>query len=160
MMELAGKYWARRGYACAIQDSRGRFGSQGDWEPFVNEAEDGYDAIEWLALQSWCNGKIGMIGASYGGWVQWWAASQTPPHLVTIIPNVAPPDPHYNVPFEYGTFFLLGAIWWAKVVDTEATADLSGKTMIEIFELDYSKILQTLPVIDLDKSILVLQREL
>jgi len=154
LMELNGKYWARRGYACAIQDCRGRFRSQGTWVPFMHEAEDGHDTIEWLAVQPWSSGKAGMIGGSYLGWVQWWAASQKPAHLVTIIPNVAPPDPHYNIPFEYGTFFLLGSIWWAQVLESEATADLSGAKMSQVGESDYSKILTTLPVIDLDKILM------
>jgi putative CocE/NonD family hydrolase len=151
VMELQGKYWARRGYAAAMQDCRGRFKSEGEWVPFMNEAEDGYDTIEWLAVQPWCSGKVGMIGGSYVGWVQWWAASQQPPHLVTIIPNVAPPDPHYNIPYEYGSFFVLGAIWWAYVLEAEATVDISGAMLLEISDQDYSKILNTLPVIDIDK---------
>jgi len=154
MSELTGKYWSRRGYACAIQDCRGRFKSKGKWVPFMHEAEDGYDTVEWLAAQPWSDGKVGMIGGSYLGWVQWWAASQNPPHLVTIIPNVSPPDPHYNIPYEYGTFFLVGAIWWSKILETEATADLSGKTILDIGEADYSKILNTLPVIGVDKVLL------
>jgi putative CocE/NonD family hydrolase len=154
MLELEGKYWARRGYACAIQDCRGRFDSEGELTPFLNEAEDGYDSIEWLAVRPWCNGKVGMIGGSYVGWVQWWAASQNPPHLVTIIPNVSPPDPHYNIPYEYGTFFIFGSIWWARILESEATADLGGATMHKINDADYSKILKTLPVIDLDEHFL------
>ena len=78
MVEIQGRYYARRGYVVAIQDCRGRFGSGGVWEPFLNEAKDGYDAIEWLAAQPWSNGKVGMIGGSYVGWVQWWAASERP----------------------------------------------------------------------------------
>ena len=106
---LTGKYYARRGYVVAVQDCRGRFSSEGVWEPFVNEPQDGYDTVEWLAkLGRECNGKVGMIGGSYVGWVQWWAAVERPPHLVTIIPNVSPPDPFYNIPYEYGTFFLWG----------------------------------------------------
>lgn len=100
MLEVTARYYARRGYAFAAQDCRGRFGSEGTWEPFVHEADDGYDAIEWLAAQPWSSGKVGMVGASYGGWVQWWAASRKPPHLVTILPSVSPPDPFYNVPYE------------------------------------------------------------
>jgi len=154
MMEMEGNYWARRGYACAIQDCRGRFKSKGVWTPFMHEAEDGYDTIEAIAAKAWCTGKVGMIGGSYVGWVQWWAASQNPPHLVTIVPNVSPPDPHYNIPFEYGTFFLLGSIWWAKILETGATADLTGGSMRAINEADYTKLLHTLPVIDLDKAFL------
>lgn len=154
MEELKGEFYARRGYVTAIQDCRGRFSSEGTWEPFLNEPRDGYDTIEWLGTQEWSNGKVGMIGASYVGWVQLWAASEKPPHLATIIPNVAPPDPFYNIPYEYGTFFILGAIWWAEILEREATGDLSGKTMAEINERKYEEILKSLPVIDLDKKIL------
>jgi putative CocE/NonD family hydrolase len=152
--ELQGFYYARRGYAVAIQDCRGRFASPGTWEPFINEPKDGYDTIEWLAEQSWCNGKVGMIGGSYLGWVQWWAASQHPPHLVTIIPNVAPPDPFYNLPYEYGAFFMWASIWWADVLETGATADISGATFGKIGEKKYHSLLRSLPVIELDKKVL------
>lgn len=154
MLELQGRYCARRGYAVAVQDCRGRFGSGGTWEPFVHEPEDGYDTIEWLAAQPWSTGKVGMIGGSYVGWVQWWAASRKPPHLVTMIPNVSPPDPFFNIPYEYGTFFLLGAIWWADVLETGATADLSGATLAKIGEKEYQQLLRSLPVIELDRKVL------
>jgi len=154
MVELQAKYYSRRGYVFAVQDCRGRFSSPGIWEPFVNEPQDGYDTIEWLASQPWSSGKVGMIGGSYVGWVQWWAARERPPHLVTIIPNVSPPDPFYNIPYEYGVFFILGAIWWADVLESEATADLSGVAMSRIGEKKYQKLLTSLPVIDLDKKVL------
>lgn len=154
MNELQGRYYARRGYVTAIQDCRGRFGSPGIWEPFMNEAKDGYDTVEWLAKESYSNGKVGMVGGSYVGWVQWWAAAQNPPHLVTIIPNVAPPDPFYNVPYEYGVFFIWGGIWWADVLESNATGDLTGVAMSKIGEKKYSKLLRALPVIELDKTVL------
>jgi uncharacterized protein len=154
MLELNAKFYARRGYAVAVQDCRGRFGSEGTWEPFVHERKDGYDAVEWVAKQPWSNGKVGMIGGSYVGWVQWWAAVERPPHLVTIIPNVAPPDPFYNIPYEHGVFFVLGAIWWADILESNATADLSGAAMSRIGEKKYMQLLRPLPVIDLDKAIL------
>ncbi len=153
MVELKGEFYSKRGYVVAVQDCRGRFASQGQWEPFVNEADDGYDAVEWLGTRDWCSGKVGMIGASYAGWVQLWAAAKKPPHLVTIIPNVAPPDPFFNVPYEYGTFFLYAAIWWAEVVETEATGELAGTALGKILNRKYQKILQKLPVIELDKDI-------
>lgn len=152
--ELQARYYARRGYVFAVQDCRGRFASAGVWRPFFNEPRDGYDAIEWLAAQPWSNGKVGMIGGSYLGWVQWWAARELPPHLVTIIPNVSPPDPYFNIPYEYGAFFLLGAIWWADILEQKATADISGKLMSEIGNKKYVRLLRKLPVIELDKSVL------
>jgi hypothetical protein len=154
MEEINGRYYARRGYAAAIQDCRGRFASEGQWEPFVDEPKDGYDTIEWLATRDWASGKVGMIGGSYVGWVQLWAASEKPPHLTTIIPNVAPPDPFFNMPYEYGSFFILGGIWWAEILEKEATGDLSGRAMAEISERKYEQILKSLPVIDLDQKIL------
>ena len=153
MGEMEANFYGRRGYAVAIQDCRGRFASEGLWVPFFNEAKDGYDAVEWLAAQSWCNGKVGMVGGSYVGWVQLWAAVEKPPHLVTIIPNVAPPDPFYNIPYEYGSFFIFGSIWWAEILESEATGDLSGKALSKIGERRYEKILRRLPVIELDKEI-------
>lgn len=153
MSEIDGRYYARRGYVTAVQDVRGRFSSEGEWEPMVNEADDGYDTIEWLAAREWSTGKVGMIGGSYLGMVQLQAASRRPPHLVTIIPNVPPPDPFFNIPYEYGLFFTFGALWWAEAVETEATADLSMKKIYDINRRDYEKTLARLPVIDLDKDI-------
>lgn len=82
-------YFSRRGYVYVFQDVRGRHESEGQWEPFRDDIEDGYDTIEWAAVQSWSNGKIGMEGGSYLGHVQWRAAQARPPHLVTIFPRVA-----------------------------------------------------------------------
>ncbi len=154
MAELNARFYARRGYAVAVQDCRGRFGSEGTWEPFVHERKDGYDAVEWAAAQPWSNGKVGMIGGSYVGWVQWWAAAERPPHLVTIVPNVAPPDPFFNIPYEHGAFFILGAIWWADILESNATADLSGVALSRIGEKKYNELLRPLPVVELDKAIL------
>ena len=154
MSELKARFYARRGYVFAVQDCRGRFASEGSWNPFFDEPKDGYDTVEWLAARPWSSGKVGMIGGSYLGWVQWWAAREAPPHLATIIPNVAPPDPYFNIPYEYGSFFLLGAIWWADVLEQRATADLSGKAMGAIGEKRYANLLRHLPVIDLDEKVL------
>ena len=154
LSSLAYKYYARRGYVVAIQDCRGRFASEGAWEPFINEGRDGYDAIEWLASQPFCDAKVGMIGASYCGYVQWFAAAERPPHLVTIIPNVTPPDPFYNFPYEYGAFNLQNVIWWYEVLKTDATDDISGTKLKTLIDKRYHKQLKQLPVIDLDKAVL------
>ncbi len=82
-------YFARRGYVYVFQDVRGRHESEGRWEPFRDDLEDGYDTIEWAAVQPWSNGKVGMEGGSYLGAVQWRAAQAQPPHLVAIFPRVA-----------------------------------------------------------------------
>ncbi len=89
-------FFASRGYVYVFQDVRGRHESEGKWEPFRNDIEDGYDTIEWAAAQPWSNGKVGMQGHSYGGHVQWRAAMANPPHLVTIFPMVATTSPYHN----------------------------------------------------------------
>ena len=55
-MHARGTYWARKGYVCVIQDVRGKYASEGRWEPVVNEADDGWDTIDWIAGRPWCDG--------------------------------------------------------------------------------------------------------
>lgn len=102
----SGTYFAARGYAVMIVDVRGRLNSEGMFRPLIQEAPDGYDTVEWLARQPYCNGKVVMMGGSYGGYDQWATAGQAPPHLVTIVPVAAPyvgvDFPHdYNIARPY-----------------------------------------------------------
>lgn len=69
-----------------IQDVRGRYRSDGVFDPYRQEPTDGYDSVEWVAGLPYCNGKVGMSGLSYPGAVQWLAAGQAPPHLEAIVP--------------------------------------------------------------------------
>jgi putative CocE/NonD family hydrolase len=79
---------AARGYAFVIQDVRGRWASEGEYKPItLTEGPDGYDCIEWVASQPWCDGNIGMIGGSYESLVQFMAAEQQPPALKAICPE-------------------------------------------------------------------------
>jgi uncharacterized protein len=86
--------YVRAGYAVVTQDSRGRYASEGEWVPFTEEhtgdAEDGYDSVEWLAAQPWCNGRVGTLGASYNAWMQWMLAKLRPPHLVAMCAYTIP----------------------------------------------------------------------
>ncbi|OGO61422.1 MAG: hypothetical protein A2029_00840 [Chloroflexi bacterium RBG_19FT_COMBO_47_9] len=86
---LRGIYFAQHGYVFAAVDSRGRGNSEGIFEPFANEANDGYDIVEWLSGQSWCDGQVAMWGGSYGGYVQWMALREAPAHLKTIVPTAS-----------------------------------------------------------------------
>ncbi len=78
----------REGYALVVQDVRGRYHSEGEFLPYHQEGVDGYDTIEWAAAQSWSNGRVGTFGRSYRGAVQWLAAMEAPPHLVSILPSM------------------------------------------------------------------------
>lgn len=102
----------RRGYIVAIQDCRGRFNSDGEFDPYRQEHRDGFDTVEWLAAQSWCDGNVGMIGGSYVGQTQWFAASQAPRALKAIVPHSSPPGhPFLNEPF-YGGAMIMGVPEW------------------------------------------------
>ena len=79
-------YFARHGFVCVIQDCRGRYVSEGQHGSARPEAEDGYDTVEWVAAQPWCNGKVGMTGLSYDAIVQGAAAALNPPHLTSMVP--------------------------------------------------------------------------
>ncbi|HEX8969831.1 MAG TPA: CocE/NonD family hydrolase [Chloroflexota bacterium] len=77
------------GYAFVNSEVRGRGGSEGDWRPEHAariEGPDGYDTIEWLAAQPWCDANVGMIGASHMAAMQYLAALEHPPHLKAIAP--------------------------------------------------------------------------
>ena len=79
---------AKRGYAVVIQDTRGRYTSEGKFYAFKDDIHDGYDTVEWVASQPWSLGKVGMYGSSYVGATQWQAAKACPPHLAAIAPRV------------------------------------------------------------------------
>ena len=103
---------AQRGYVVVVQDCRGRYASEGDWYPFLNEGEDGYDTIEWAAAQPWSTGKVGMFGPSYMGVTQWLCAMAQPPHLATIAPSVTASDYHDGWVYQSGAFLLGFALSW------------------------------------------------
>ncbi len=105
------RFFAEHGYLSVAQDCRGRFQSGGEFFPFVDDPEDGYDTIEWLARHPMCNGKVGMHGVSYMGWVQFQAAAQNPPSLVTMIPHDAPTNA-YHYSMRSGGALHLGLLQW------------------------------------------------
>lgn len=83
----AAERFAAAGYVAVVQDCRGKFASEGAFIPYNNEGQDGFDAIEWITRQPWCDGRVGMWGSSYVGATQWQAAVEFPPGLVTITPT-------------------------------------------------------------------------
>lgn len=81
-------YWVGHGYAVVYVDKRGTWGSEGDATSFSKqEAEDGYDVVEWAGTQPWSNGKVGLSGVSYLALVQYGIAALRPPHLAAINPS-------------------------------------------------------------------------
>jgi len=144
-----GQFYASRGYVFVAQDCRGREDSGGDWDPFIHEGPDGYDTIQWIASEPWSDGKVGMIGGSYGGYVQWAAAVLNPPALKCIVPEVSPPDAMNNIPYDHGVFALYPDIWWAKIVAGKHT-DFSSLRAA----LPHPEKFDTLPLGKVDEAVI------
>jgi len=136
--------FAAAGYVFVIQDVRGRHDSDGLWQPHVNEGRDGYDTIEWIAAQPWCNGKVGTIGASYGGWTQWAAAREHPPHLVAMSATASAGAWMEEVPNHDGALWLT-MFQWLNLV--------SGRVMQTNAAIDWRRAMWTLPLRQLDRAI-------
>ena len=113
----AASFFARHGYMAAVQDCRGRYGSEGVFFPFVDDPEDGFDTIEWIAKHPSCDGKVGMYGCSYDAWVQFHAATQSPPSLATMIPFEGPINA-YHYSMREGGALHLGLLNWAVRMST------------------------------------------
>jgi hypothetical protein len=82
----AAEFFASHGYVSIVQDCRGRFMSEGVHVSYWNEPNDGYDTIEWVAAQPWCDGRVGTVGLSYGGAIQGATGATNPPHLRSMVP--------------------------------------------------------------------------
>ncbi len=80
--------FVERGYHVVVQSVRGRFGSEGRWIPFVNEAADGRATLEWISQQPWFNGSLGTFGSSYPGYAQWAIAADAPPYLKAMVLSI------------------------------------------------------------------------
>lgn len=143
--------FAARGYAVINVDSRGRFDSGGKWDPFSpHHKTDGYDLVEWVAKQPWCNGNVGTYGLSYMGWTQWWTATQAPPSLKAIVPEVAPPDHFHNGPYQNG----IPVCWmmdWAGVMSGRRP-HIAGPGGYGGFAANREEAYGRLPYIDFDET--------
>ncbi len=104
------------GYAVVVQDVRGRYESEGIFDPLRQETADGDDTLNWIARQPWSNGKIGMTGGSYRGIVQWKAALTGNPHLKAIFPVVSGYDDYRDRFYSTGGAMKLGnrLLWMSE----------------------------------------------
>lgn len=103
---------AERGFAVVIQDTRGRFTSEGDFAPFVHEADDGVDTIQWIRRQEFSDGDVAMYGASYIGATQMLAASQAPRGLRAIAPHLTSADYYEGWTYTGGALQLGFLLLW------------------------------------------------
>jgi putative CocE/NonD family hydrolase len=106
-------WYAAKGYAVVAQDVRGRWGSDGRFDPLVNEGLDGADTVAWAAEQPWSNGRVGMYGFSYPGMSQLLVAAEQPPGLRAVVPALAPSQLRDGWIYDGGAFSLAFALGWA-----------------------------------------------
>ncbi|UCC20361.1 MAG: CocE/NonD family hydrolase [Promethearchaeota archaeon] len=99
------------GYAYVAQDTRGRYNSEGVDRLFYDDGPDGYDTIEWIASEPWCNGKVGMYGGSASGNTAYLAAGENPPHLETVLSYVASANLYNDLTFDGGAYRFDSVIW-------------------------------------------------
>ena len=123
---LTGFQMVPRGYVVIIQDVRGRYTSEGEWYPFKHEQADGFDTVEWAAALPYCDGKVGMMGASYVGATQMLAAIAQPPHLAAIAPNMTASNYHDGWTYQSGAF----EQWF----DQNWTSQLAQNTLQRLIE--------------------------
>jgi len=131
--------YAASGYNFVHQDVRGRGDSDGRFEPWRNEARDGYDTIEWIAEQDWSDGNVVTWGQSYLGCIQWMTALEQPPHLRAMIVYVAPSDPFEDNPTGVPTPW---EVCWMRMLD--------GRVLQYVDRVDWPAVSWHLPLISMD----------
>lgn len=131
------------GYIVVIQDCRGTRESEGALAPYNNEGQDGFDTIEWITRQAWCSGRVGMMGGSYVGAVQWQAAVEYPPGLAAIAPQATWSSFYRNL-------YLGGAVRLSLI-----SSWLAGNTPKPegVQPADMNEALLRLPLSDVDEAI-------
>ena len=111
--------FVERGYAVVLQDCRGRHDSDGAWEPYIHEAEDGYDTQQWIGGQAWCDGTIGTFGVSYLGFTQTLPAPLRSPYVKGLVPIAGQQD-------NFGHFYIDGALQLHVALNF---INMAGRTM-------------------------------
>jgi uncharacterized protein len=112
------KECAAHGYVGVVAYTRGKRASHEAVEPFTHDGEDARSVINWIARQSWSDGRVGMYGAAYSGYTAWSAAKHVPPALKTIVAST-PSAPGIDVPKEGNIYHNSAYRWDRYVTDTQ-----------------------------------------
>jgi putative CocE/NonD family hydrolase len=128
------------GYAFVVQDLRGRFASEGEWirdggNPYGTEVQDGFDTIEWVAEQSWCDGNVATAGGSYLANVQWASAAAQPPHLRAMAPWIGRSGAYLREDAQLGGMMMLylDVDWTANMaIDVANRLEQTGRDVREM----------------------------
>jgi len=119
---------ADAGFATVVQDVRGRYGSEGSFEPYVQELDDGEDTVAWVAAQPFCDGRVAMYGVSYGGSSQLLAAVRAPAALAAIAPSIAGAEFWEGRSYQGGALHLgFLAYWTVEALAPDGVARLARR---------------------------------
>jgi putative CocE/NonD family hydrolase len=119
------------GYAVIFQDVRGRYASGGKYDSadafLTQEGPDGYDSVEWVAGQPWCDGSVGTYGGSYMARLQWMLAKENPPHLKAMAPAISSDTPASQATVWYGVISLIMGVSSAATVGMDIAEKLAAQ---------------------------------
>jgi predicted acyl esterase len=137
-LPLVAEYVNARGYALVAQDVRGKGRSEGASDPFVSEIDDGYDTLEWVSMQGWCEGKIAMFGDSYFAYTAWAALASGHPSIGAMVSRGIATDIAREVVYRDGTFLYATNAFWAPfwldnyLYDVVPPLDWSARPLSEV----------------------------
>ncbi len=115
------------GYIVVLQDTRGRYDSGGEFYPFRDESQDGYDTVEWAARLNYADGKVGMFGGSYVGATQMLAAMARPPHLVAIFPYLTASEYYDGWTYQSGVLMQWFTSSWTSILAVDTLRRRAGE---------------------------------
>lgn len=142
-------WFAVRGYAVVAQDVRGRGDSDGRFEMWGQEAQDGHDTAEWIAAQPWCSGRVGVFGGSYQAWCGWAALKEGTSAIGSLVSRATSGFWLLGVPFDLGT----ARPYWLWVFHLTGGRTLQTALDAEPVAPSWERILKTRPLREMDAEI-------
>lgn len=142
------RFFTRHGYVVVVQDCRGCFESEGVLYFLKNEPFDGCDTVEWIAGQPWCNGKVGTYGTSYAAWTQLTLATQNPPHLCCMFPNMGGWNGHTSTIRHGGAMELRFMAWafWHSALNRNRALKVNEAIDEALNKADFRRWLKRMPI--------------
>ena len=133
-----GPFFAEQGHVVVQQQCRGRRGSEGRFEPFLREGDDGADTVDWIEQQPWYAGRLGVAGFGYAAYTAWATLSRRPESVHAVAAGLGARDPYQGL-YQGGALQLE----WALHLSTQMSDDPTGR--------DLARGVRTRPVIEADR---------
>ena len=145
---LGDTFFVKHGYAFVIQDTRGRFQSEGVWHMLTDDGPDGQDTCRWIAAQPWSDGRIGMMGISYFGGTQHALAMEGCPYLKTVVPTDAMSNMGYQSIRNAGAFELRFFNWafYGAAIGSRESRDTAVRARLDTMYQNRRSYLRFLPI--------------